>query len=347
MKLIIRSSAVLGLVLLALLLLDSLGFPEWQEEATVTLYSSAAEHEGKPNHLIDEKSPYLLQHAYNPVDWYPWGEEAFEKALQEEKPIFLSVGYSTCHWCHVMERESFSSSEVAAFLNRHFVSIKVDREERPDVDMVYMRFIQAITQRGGWPMSVFLTPELKPFFGGIYFPPQNFMALLSRVNDEWQNNRQAILASAVKSIDALNDLNDSTGAANLTLEMKLLDRTHQWYVAAYDSKQGGFHSAEDADSPINHASSEHAEGAYYVWSHREIVDLLGENAVIFNHYYGVKKDGNVEEDHFGEFKNKNVLHISTTVGKTAEKFGKSADEINELLEQGRVKLFKVRANRPH
>ena len=123
------------------------------------------------NHLIAEKSPYLQQHAHNPVDWYPWSEEAFDKARREDKPIFLSVGYSTCHWCHVMERESFESGEIARILNRSFVPIKVDREERPDVDRIYMTYVQATTGSGGWPMSVFLTPELKPFFGEPIFLP--------------------------------------------------------------------------------------------------------------------------------------------------------------------------------
>jgi uncharacterized protein YyaL (SSP411 family) len=127
--------------------------------------------EKRKNRLAREKSPYLLQHANNPVDWYPWGEEAFEKSRRENKPIFLSVGYSTCHWCHVMERESFENEEIGKILSDYFVSIKVDREERPDVDKVYMTFIQASQGGGGWPMSVFLTPELEPFMGGTYFPP--------------------------------------------------------------------------------------------------------------------------------------------------------------------------------
>ena len=124
-----------------------------------------------PNRLSNEKSPYLQQHANNPVDWYPWGEEAFAKAKKEDKPIFLSIGYSTCHWCHVMEHESFENETVAAFLNEHFVPVKLDREERPDIDAVYMTATQAMTGAGGWPMSVMLTPELKPFFCGTYFPP--------------------------------------------------------------------------------------------------------------------------------------------------------------------------------
>ncbi len=125
-----------------------------------------------PNRLADETSPYLLQHADNPVDWYPWGEEALERARDEDKPIFLSIGYSACHWCHVMEHESFENEAIAAVLNRHFVCIKVDREERPDLDQIYMNAVQMMTGRGGWPMSVFLTPDLKPFFGGTYWPPE-------------------------------------------------------------------------------------------------------------------------------------------------------------------------------
>ncbi|HBE69500.1 MAG TPA: thioredoxin domain-containing protein, partial [Planctomycetaceae bacterium] len=124
-----------------------------------------------PNRLADSSSPYLLQHKDNPVDWYPWGEEAFEKARNEDKPIFLSVGYSACHWCHVMEHESFENEQIAAILNEHFVSIKVDREERPDVDQIYMQAVQMLTGSGGWPMSVFMSADGKPFYGGTYWPP--------------------------------------------------------------------------------------------------------------------------------------------------------------------------------
>ena len=125
------------------------------------------------NRLVSETSPYLLQHAHNPVDWYPWSEEAFELARQRHVPIFLSIGYSTCYWCHVMERESFEDEEIAAYINRHYIPIKVDREERPDLDDVYMRAVQMLTGRGGWPMTVLLTPEKRPFFGGTYFPPRD------------------------------------------------------------------------------------------------------------------------------------------------------------------------------
>ncbi|MQF70330.1 thioredoxin domain-containing protein, partial [SAR202 cluster bacterium AD-804-J14_MRT_500m] len=126
-----------------------------------------------PNHLINETSPYLVQHANNPVDWYPWGNEALKIAQEQDKPILLSIGYSACHWCHVMERESFENPDIAAVMNENFVSIKVDREERPDLDSIYMQAVQALTGQGGWPMTVFLTPDMVPFFGGTYYPPED------------------------------------------------------------------------------------------------------------------------------------------------------------------------------
>jgi hypothetical protein len=150
-------------------------------------YQPSTEHfneDGTPkyiNRLILEDSPYLLQHAHNPVDWYPWSDQAFERAKQENKPIFLSIGYSTCHWCHVMERESFEDPAIAAILNRHFIAIKVDRESHPDVDQVYMTAVTLLTGHGGWPMSSFLTPEGKPFFGGTYYRPDQFSSLLKQV----------------------------------------------------------------------------------------------------------------------------------------------------------------------
>src|SRR5882724_2791033 len=174
------------------------------------------------NRLAREKSPYLLQHAHNPVDWYPWGEEAFAKAASENKPIFLSVGYSTCHWCHVMERESFENEDVAKVLNEHFVPVKVDREERPDVDRVYMLFVQASTGSGGWPMSVWLTPERKPFFGGTYFPPDNrygrpgFRAILENLARAWQEDRGRIEQSGTQVLAQLaqySQTSDGGGAA--------------------------------------------------------------------------------------------------------------------------------------
>ena len=161
------------------------------------------------NRLALEKSPYLLQHAHNPVDWYAWGAEAFAKARAERKPIFLSIGYSTCHWCHVMERESFENESIAAQLNRDFVPIKVDREERPDVDRIYMAFVQAATGGGGWPMSVWLTPELQPFFGGTYFPPEDrwghagFSSVLTQIAKAWRTDRDRIGESAREALAQL------------------------------------------------------------------------------------------------------------------------------------------------
>src|ERR1700745_2951489 len=150
------------------------------------------------NRLIHETSPYLLQHAHNPVDWYPWGAEALQKAKQEEKPILLSIGYSACHWCHVMERESFENEQIAALMNQYFVSIKVDREERPDIDSIYMQAVQAMTGQGGWPMTVFLTPDGTPFFGGTYFPPEDrhrmpaFSRVLRSISDAWRTRRDEV-----------------------------------------------------------------------------------------------------------------------------------------------------------
>src|SRR5947207_3114675 len=173
--------------------------PHVQAPAMSTSAAHTATH---TNSLAREKSPYLLQHQHNPVDWFAWGDEAFAKARAENKPIFLSIGYSTCHWCHVMERESFESEELAEYLNAHFVSIKVDREERPDVDKIYMTFVQATTGQGGWPLNAFITPDLKPFFGGTYFPPDNrygrssFLQVLQQVDSAWKNRREEITHSA-------------------------------------------------------------------------------------------------------------------------------------------------------
>src|SRR3990172_8570605 len=161
------------------------------------------------NRLARERSPYLLQHAGNPVDWYPWGDDAFERARREDKPIFLSIGYSTCHWCHVMEHESFEDPDIAARLNHDFVSIKVDREERPDVDRVYMSFVQATTGAGGWPMTVFVTPDLRPFFGGTYFPPSSrwgrpgFADLLTEIARVWKEDRPQVEKAATEVLARL------------------------------------------------------------------------------------------------------------------------------------------------
>jgi len=417
------------------------------------------------NRLVFEKSPYLLQHAGNPVDWYPWGEEGFEKARKENKPIFLSVGYSTCHWCHVMERESFENPNIAAVMNKYFVNIKVDREERPDVDKVYMTFVQATTGGGGWPMSVWLTPDLEPFVGGTYFPPEDrwgrvgFKTILERIGESWRKGREQIVATGNSVIAQLKQVTavggneveltqalleegyrrikasyepnyggfgsapkfprpvaynfmlryyartDTQGALDMTLftlrrmagggmhdhigggfhrystddrwhvphfEKMLYDQAQLvWsYLEAYQitddalfadvardileyvsrdmtGDRGQFYSAEDADSPKPEDPSEQAEGAFYVWEKEETEAILGaENAAVFNHYYTVRKGGNVQRDPHGEFPNKNVLIVSLTLEETANRFDKTVEEIEAILAGAREKLFHVREKRP-
>ena len=429
---------------------------------------------GHTNRLAHEKSPYLLQHAHNPVDWYPWGEEAFGKARRENKPIFLSVGYSTCHWCHVMAHESFESEDVATIMNREFVNIKVDREERPDVDRVYMTFVQATTGGGGWPMSVWLTPDLKPFVGGTYFPPEDrygqpgFKKVLERVATAWKENHVNIVEQGDKIVDALRESQGAAkpegeiDAAVLEAAYKQLDRSYDpkeggfgnapkfprpvalnfltrfyardpksdagkqalemalftlrkmaaggmhdhigggfhrysvdryWHVphfekmlydqaqlaAAYldafqitrdrqyesvacdildyvardmTSKEGGFFSAEDADSPVagigDPGHRKTAEGAFYVWTKKEIDAALGDAADIFDFHYGVQAHGNAPEgsDPHDEFRGKNILIERHTIAQTAEHLKKNEKEIGESLAQSREKLFPIRAKRP-
>ena len=209
--------------------------------------------ERQPNQLIHETSPYLLQHAYNPVNWMPWGAEALEKARREDKPILLSVGYSACHWCHVMERESFENEQIAALMNQHFVPIKVDREERPDVDAVYMNAVQIMTGSGGWPMTVFLTPDGKPFYGGTYYPPEDrygrpgFPRILHAIFDAWTNRRQELLESA-------DDLTGHLGrmerfAVTTDLEPELAERAVKTLEVNFDPTWGGFGSAPKFPNP--------------------------------------------------------------------------------------------------
>ncbi len=420
------------------------------------------------NRLANEKSPYLLQHAHNPVDWYPWGQEAFEKARKEQKPIFLSIGYSTCHWCHVMERESFSDPGIAEVMNRHFVSIKVDREERPDVDRIYMSYVQASTGSGGWPMSVFLTPELKPFYGGTYFPPEDrygrigFRTLLSRIAETWEKDREKVTAAANRATQALQAYVQVNGGKTDVLQEPVLTRAYEQFKGSYDathggfggapkfprpvifnfllryhartgqkealdmtlhtlrrmahggmhdhlgggfhrystdgtwhvphfekmlydqaqlavsyteayqitddpffaemtrdilgyalrdmrSPKGGFYSAEDADSLLEHGKPEHAEGAFYVWEAAEIERVLGaKTAAVFNYHYGVEPAGNVpaRQDIQGELKGRNILIVRHTVEETGKKFGRPPAEVEKLLAQARGKLFPVRAKRP-
>ena len=160
----------------------------------------------KTNALIHETSPYLKQHAHNPVDWLPWGEEAFRRAREENKPIFLSIGYSTCHWCHVMAHESFESEEIADVLNEHFISIKVDREERPDVDAFYMRACQTMTGRGGWPLSILMTADKKPFWAGTYLRPANFKHFLGEISKLWKSNSRELSSAAEELTELLSQM---------------------------------------------------------------------------------------------------------------------------------------------
>ncbi len=430
------------------------------------------------NRLSKEKSPYLLQHQHNPVDWLAWGPEAFAKAKMEDKPIFLSVGYSTCHWCHVMAHESFEDEAIAKYLNAHFVCIKVDREERPDVDKVYMTFVQATTGGGGWPMSVWLTPDLKPFLGGTYFPPQDrggrpgFMTVLARIADGWKSDREGIVNHGNEVARQLNEMAASSAASagkpgrsslygglnqlakrfeevnggfgsapkfpqpsiiNFLLRMSVRkglgatpesgesDRAlarkmalftlgkmadggmhdhvgggfHRYSVDTYwhiphfekmlydqaqlarayvdafqltsaarweetargildyvlremTDKAGGFYSAEDADSLLEHGKPEHGEGAFYVWTKAEIDRLLGDEAALFNRFYGVEPDGNAPagSDPLKEFVGKNTLIQRLDVPAAAKLFKKTEAEVGQSLAASRKKLFDVRAKRP-
>ena len=415
------------------------------------------------NNLSTFTSPYLLQHAGNPVEWYPWSEEAFERARREQKPIFLSIGYSTCHWCHVMAHESFENAEIAALMNKHFINVKIDREERPDVDRLYMAYVQGLTGSGGWPMSVWLTPDLKPFFGGTYFPPENrhgragFPSILLQLNQLWNQSREKIEQEATRSLAAMQSsarseamaLTDSksplvraveyfqriydeewggfgsapkfprpsvlyfllrqsmagtpecdSGLLRMvlgTLERMTAGGIHDhlgggfhrysvdrvWHVPhfekmLYDQAQlamayleawqitgekihadvvhdilgyvsremtapeGGFYSAEDADSLLEHGSSDHAEGAFFVWSKEEVDAVLEPvAAALFCTRYGILSEGNVDpsSDPHGELSGKNVLMIM-------EEHGMISESDWESLEQSKKILFEVRSRRP-
>jgi uncharacterized protein YyaL (SSP411 family) len=435
------------------------------------------------NRLAHERSPYLLQHAANPVDWYPWGAEAFEKARAENKPIFLSIGYSTCHWCHVMEHESFENQEVADALNADFVSIKVDREERPDVDRVYMTFVQSTTGSGGWPMTVMLTPDLKPFFGGTYFPPHSkwgrpgFMDLLGEIARAWKDDRARVDFAAAELFDRLRSVTGADGRASAESsvagpdaltdavehyqtsfdrrhggfgdspkfprpsELLFLLREHartgahppllmvtdtlramalggmrdhvgggfhrysvdaEWRVPhfekmLYDQAQlvlayleaaqalgqgsgqatgeffaavaedtltyvardlrdeaGGFFSAQDADSvppdgAQGGAGGARKEGAFYVWSDAEIGALLGADADIVRHRFGIEPDGNAPHDPQGEFTGMNILYTAHSIEDVAAQTGRTPDEVIAALGRARQVLFDARdtRSRPH
>ena len=425
------------------------------------------------NRLAKEKSPYLIQHQHNPVDWYPWGPEAFAKAKAEGKPIFLSVGYSTCHWCHVMAHESFESEKIAKLMNALFVCVKVDREERPDVDRVYMTYVQATTGSGGWPMSVFLTPDLQPFFGGTYFPPEDrggrpgFPTVLQRLADAWKNDRESVVEAAAGAMKALGEYtaagaakgeaagkealaagfkqltqsfdeefggfgsapkfprpvalnfllrmharegaDSKDGKAALAVTLHTLRKMAEggmhdhlgggfarysvdkfWHVPHFEKmlydqaqlacsyleafqitrdpadekvardildyvrrdmtdKAGGFYSAEDADSIIEHGKPGHAEGAFYVWKKSDIDAALGDDAAkIFNRVYGVEADGNAPagSDPMGEFKGANILIQRLSLADAAKFFKKPEAEISASLAASKKKLFDLRAKRP-
>lgn len=209
-----------------------------------------------PNRLLHETSPYLQQHAHNPVDWYPWGEEALQKARDEGKPIFLSIGYSACHWCHVMEHESFENRNIAAVMNQHFVNIKVDREERPDLDQIYMSAVQLLTHRGGWPMSVFLTPELKPFYGGTYWPPESrmgmpgFRLILEKIEEAWRERRDDVARSADDLTSAIQQVAAAEGERT-SLDDSLLRRAMQRLTDIADRRHGGFGNAPKFPHPMD------------------------------------------------------------------------------------------------
>ncbi|HLL97492.1 MAG TPA: thioredoxin domain-containing protein, partial [Rubrobacteraceae bacterium] len=208
------------------------------------------------NRLAQETSPYLLQHKDNPVDWYPWGEEALERAREEDKPILLSVGYSACHWCHVMERESFEDEETARMMNEHFVNIKVDREERPDIDSIYMSAVQALTRHGGWPMTVFLTPDGAPFYGGTYFPPvpgrgmPSFQQLLLSLADAYENRRGEVLRSA-ESVREYLRATTGTALPKSAVGTELLDNAAASLMGELDRRFGGFGGAPKFPQAMN------------------------------------------------------------------------------------------------
>lgn len=417
------------------------------------------------NALLHEKSPYLRQHAHNPVEWLPWGDQAFDKARRENKPIFLSIGYSTCHWCHVMAHESFENEQVAEVLNRHFVPVKVDREERPDVDRVYMLFVQASTGSGGWPMSVWLTPDRKPFYGGTYFPPDSrygrpgFVDVLQHLAQAWNQERERIEESGTRVVEQLREmaasakesqtpqrelfeagfqqfrrmfdsqwggfggapkfprpavlnyllrccavnqnaealemvtetlrgmalggmhdqlgggfhrysvderwfvphfekmLYDQSQLAIAYLEVFQVTKDHEFAEVARDiftyvsrdltGEEGGFYSAEDADSPDPENPAHSGEGAFYIWRQREIEELLGqEDAALFCRRYGVEPGGNVEMDPHNEFTGRNILYEAVDVEELAQQSGLPVDELNTRLDRAKQRLFEARNQRP-
>ena len=228
------------------------------------------------NRLINESSPYLLQHAHNPVDWYPWGDEALETARREEKPILLSIGYSACHWCHVMEHESFENEAIAKLMNEHFINIKVDREERPDLDQIYMSAVQMMTQHGGWPMTVFLTPDAVPFYAGTYFPPEDrynmpgFPRVLISISDAYRERRDDVKETS-ESVLAELKRSTRTAESNELLSSELLDVVYRGITKSYDSTNGGFGGAPKFPPAM---TLEFLLHTYYRTGQKDAVDIV-------------------------------------------------------------------------
>jgi uncharacterized protein YyaL (SSP411 family) len=266
------------------------------------------------NRLASEQSPYLLQHAHNPVDWYPWGNAAFERAKAEDKPIFLSIGYSTCHWCHVMERESFEHAEIAAIVNAQFVPIKVDREERPDVDRVYMAFVQATTGSGGWPMSVWLTPDLAPFYGGTYYPPAaqwgrpGFRDVLLEIARAWKDERANVVASASKITERLREMASTADGSGDTRVMPgddALVGTRRQFEQSFDHRRAGFGDAPKFPRPSEllfllreHARSGDVPARDMVLKTLRAMALGGMRDHIGGGFHRYSVDGNWRVPHF-------------------------------------------------
>lgn len=339
-----------------------------------------------PNKLIREKSPYLLQHAYNPVDWHLWGDEAFNKASKEDKPIFLSIGYSTCHWCHVMEKESFEDADVARLMNETFVCIKVDREERPDIDSAYMAVCQMITGSGGWPLTIIMTADKKPFFAGTYIPKESRFGRtgmpdhLTFLLRYWKRTGDAqALSMTEKTLSAirLGGIYDHIGFGFHRystdsewflphFEKMLYDQAliAMAYIEAYQAtgkeeykktaeeifayvlrdmadKDGGFYSAEDADS-------EGEEGRFYQWTAEEIRNTLGEDdAGFIIKVFNLEVEGNFADEATGIRSRRNILHRKRPLAEMAAVFNTTEAEIKNRIETARQRLFDAREKRVH
>ncbi|QSS60462.1 DUF255 domain-containing protein [Histoplasma capsulatum] len=398
-----------------------------KRQATDSAIATGTSHE-LVNRLNQSKSPYVRGHMNNPVAWQIWDAEAIALAKKLNRMVFLSIGYSACHWCHVMEKESFMSPEVAAILNKAFIPIKLDREERPDIDDVYMNYVQATTGSGGWPLNVFLTPDLEPVFGGTYWPGPHssasstlggegqvtFIEILEKLRDVWQTQQLRCCESAKDITRQLQEFAEEgtyskqrgAGAEadeEEDLEVELLEEAYKHFASRYDpvnggfsrapkfptpanlsflllgvyadafdsthdpellgamydvaayitsppvlSPTGGFHSSEDADSLPTPSDTDKREGAFYVWTHKEFKQILGQrDADVCARHWGVLPDGNVERvnDPHDEFINQNVLNIQTTPGKLAKEFGLSEEEVVRIIKASTEKLREYRESK--